>query len=182
LGFYHIELPKAETTRWLNINNCGVVVVKQGHINMQELERELSDIFCKDWPWQIKELTASRFLFRFPPHRKVEDIKALPSFNLRKAGVQVEVVEWIGELEQFSDLKEVWIKLEGIPPKWCGWRVFAQVSSGFGLMLEVDWASLFKSFYEQVIIKIACRDPLKIPVERLFELDRKLYMINIVVE
>jgi hypothetical protein len=24
LGFYHIELPELESTRWLNINNCGV--------------------------------------------------------------------------------------------------------------------------------------------------------------
>jgi hypothetical protein len=49
-------------------------------------------------------------------------------------------------------------------------------------MLEVDWASLFKSFYEQVKIKIACRDPSKILAKRLFELDRKLYMISIAVE
>jgi hypothetical protein len=60
----------------------------------------------------------------------------------------VEVVEWIGDLEQFSNLKEVWINMEGIPPKWCDWRVFAQMTSSFGLLLEVDWASLFKSFYE----------------------------------
>jgi hypothetical protein len=45
LRFYHIELPKLETTRWLNINNCGVVVIKRGQITMQELEKELSDIF-----------------------------------------------------------------------------------------------------------------------------------------
>jgi hypothetical protein len=29
LGFYHIDLPETETTRWLNINNCGVVMIKQ---------------------------------------------------------------------------------------------------------------------------------------------------------
>jgi hypothetical protein len=28
LGFYHIELPEVATTRWLNINNCGVVMIK----------------------------------------------------------------------------------------------------------------------------------------------------------
>jgi hypothetical protein len=41
---------------------------------------------------------------------------------------------------------------------------------------------LFKSFYEKVRLKVACRNPLKISVERLFEMDKKLYMINIVVE
>jgi hypothetical protein len=77
---------------------------------------------------------------------------------------------------------KTWIQLEGIPPKWCDWRGFAQMASGIGLMLEVDWSSLFKSFYEHVRIKVACRDSLKIPKERLFELDKKLYLISITME
>jgi hypothetical protein len=44
---------------------------------------------------------------KFPPHRKVEDIKNLPSFNLSKEGVQVEVVEWIGDLEHFGELMKL---------------------------------------------------------------------------
>jgi hypothetical protein len=35
---------------------------------------------------------------------------------------------------------------------------------------------------ELVRIKLACRNPSKIPAERLFELDRNLYLINITVE
>jgi hypothetical protein len=50
LGFYHVDLPEGETTRWLNITNCGVVVVKKGDITLIELEKELSEIFCRDWP------------------------------------------------------------------------------------------------------------------------------------
>jgi hypothetical protein len=41
---------------------------------------------------------------------------SLPSFSLRKEGVMVEVMEWVGGLDHFSELKEVWVKLEGIPP------------------------------------------------------------------
>jgi hypothetical protein len=154
LGFYHIDLPEFETTRWLNISNCGVVVIKKGNISMSELEKELSNIFCKGWPWQVRELTPVKFLVRFPPHRKMVDIKNLPSFNLWK-GVQVEVIEWIGDLDHFSVPTEVWVQMEGIPPKWCDWAVFAQITSGFGLLREVEWATLFKSFYEKVRVKIA---------------------------
>jgi hypothetical protein len=56
------------------------------------------------------------------------------------------------------------------------------MASGFGVLLEVDWSSLFKSFYERVRIKVACRNPTKIPTKRLFEMDKKLCMINISVE
>jgi hypothetical protein len=122
----------------------------------------LSGIFCKDCHWQIQELNPARFLVRFPPHRRVSDIKNLSSFNLQKEGVQVEVMEWIGELEHFSELREVWMQLEGIPPRWCDWRMFAHMASSIGLLLEVDWSSLFKSFYGQVRLKIACRDLEKI--------------------
>jgi hypothetical protein len=138
LGFFYIDLLKVETTRWLNITNCGVVVIKRWEITMSELEKELSDIFYSKWPWQIRELTSSKLLVRFPPDRKVSGIKSLPLFNLRKEGIQVEVKEWIGDLDYFSELSKVWIQLDGIPPKWCDWRVFAEMSSGFGLLSDVD--------------------------------------------
>jgi hypothetical protein len=53
LGFYHLELPEMETTRWLNISNCGVIEVRKGSISMSELEKDLSDIFCIDCLWQV---------------------------------------------------------------------------------------------------------------------------------
>jgi hypothetical protein len=89
-------------------------------------------------------LTPSKFFVKFPPHRSVSDIKNLPSFNLRKDGVQVGVLEWIVDLDHLSELKEVWIQIEGSPPKWCAWKVFAQMASGFGLMLE-RWTGLLYS-------------------------------------
>jgi hypothetical protein len=54
LGFYHIDLLELETTRWLNIINCGVIVIRKREITTSELEKLLSKIFCKEWPWQVK--------------------------------------------------------------------------------------------------------------------------------
>jgi hypothetical protein len=41
---------------------------------------------------------------------------------------------------------------------------------------------LFKTFYEKVRVKIAYRDPRKIPAERLYEVDKKLYLISFSME
>jgi hypothetical protein len=94
----------------------------------------------------------------------------------------VEVLEWIGDTDHFSELKDVWLDLEGIPPKWCHWKVFAHITSSFGILREVDWSTLFKSFYASVRVKISCRSPSKIPSVRLYEMDKKLYMIVIIAE
>lgn len=60
--------------------------------------------------------------------------------------------------------------------------MFAQVALGFGLMTEVDWGTLFKTFYQMVRIKVACKDVSKIPHERLFEVNNKLFLISFIVE
>ena len=56
------------------------------------------------------------------------------------------------------------------------------IASGFGMMVDVDWSKLFKSFYEVVRIKITCRDPSKIPFQRLYEMEKKLYLVSFNVE
>jgi hypothetical protein len=179
--FYHLEIPDVQSTQWLNLNNCGVVRIISGTISMAELESELSEIYDKDWPWQIRELEKGNFLVRFPPNKKVSDIKNYPSFNLRK-GVRVKVLEWIGDLKPHGELQEVWVQIHGIPPRWCHWKVFAQIASGFGLLVEVDWSTLFKTFYETVRVKMACKDYKKMPRDRLFEMNKKLHVVSFTVE
>jgi len=49
-------------------------------------------------------------------------------------------------------------------------------------MVDVDWSTLFKTFYEVVRVKVACRDPSKIPAERLYEMNRKLFLLSFEVE
>jgi hypothetical protein len=67
------------------------------------------------------------------------------------------------DLDHFGLLRKAWVQLEGIPPMWCDWSIFAQVISSFGMLLDVDWLALFKSFYEKLRVKVACRQPAKIP-------------------
>lgn len=50
MGFYHIEVEERENIRWLNLRNCGVVIVKKGSLTIVELKSNLAGIFGKDWP------------------------------------------------------------------------------------------------------------------------------------
>jgi hypothetical protein len=45
-------------------------------------------------------------------------------------------------------------------------------------MIEVDWSTIFKSFYEVVRIKVSCRDVNKIPKDRLYEMNKDLFVVS----
>lgn len=49
-------------------------------------------------------------------------------------------------------------------------------------MVEVDWATLFKSFYKTVRVKIACKNYTRIPLERMYEMNKKLHVVSFTVE
>jgi hypothetical protein len=81
--------------------------------------------------------------------------------------VTLKFLPWDGELDAFDELQEAWVQVVGIPPKMCAWSVFAQVASVFGLLVDVDWAGLFKSFYAKVRLQIAYGKLLRDDVEAM---------------
>jgi hypothetical protein len=116
---------------------------------------------------------------RFPPHKQVSAtlISDKTYFKMKKDGVLVSLKAWIGDIEPYDTLEEIWVQVSGIPPKWTNWRTLRQLASFLGKLLEVDWNSLFTSFFSLVRIKIACKDAFKIPRKRLFEMKNNLYLV-----
>jgi hypothetical protein len=48
--------------------------------------------------------------------------------------------------------------------------------------MEVDWQSFFSSFFGMTRIKINCKDPTKIPTQRVLEMNNQLFLITFKVE
>jgi NurA-like 5'-3' nuclease len=89
---------------------------------------------------------------------------------------------WVGDIEPYDELDEVWVQIRGIPPRWSDWKTFNQIASSLSRMIEVDWNSLFTRFSNMVRVKIVCKDATKVPSKRLFEMEKKMYLIHFKVE
>ncbi|KAM0835336.1 hypothetical protein ACQ4PT_062996 [Festuca glaucescens] len=182
LGFFHVEVEGPEAVQWLNMDNVGVVVVKEGEISAEELEKCFNDMWKVNWFWQIRQLGPKRFLVRFPPSKRVKELVEYPSINLKKDGVVIYFVNWEGEAEPFEEFQEVWVKILGIPAKWLTWKTICQVSTTLGVPVNIDWQGIFKSFYKEVRVKVAVRDKSKIPSNKLFEMEQCFFLIDFLVE
>ncbi|KAM0927311.1 hypothetical protein ACQ4PT_002963 [Festuca glaucescens] len=110
----------------------------------------------------------------------------IPSINLKEGSdlerVTVKIMGWEGDMPDIGVLQECWVQIRGIPPKWVSWKVIAQVSKTLGLLLDVDWAGIFRSFYEIVRVKLAVKNVLEIPEERGYVMKKKTYWLIFTVE
>ncbi|TVU39504.1 hypothetical protein EJB05_12927, partial [Eragrostis curvula] len=186
LGFLHVDVSSIpdRVNHWANFDNCGVITIEEGNVTHEELIRNLKKTFDKDWAWNLKELGEYSFLVRFPPERKVEAIVfgGTTYFYLDTENVLVSLKAWNGEIEPVEELVDTWVQVRGIPPKYSDWEVMQQIASSLGIIEDLDWNSLFSSMFEVVRVKVAVRDPTKIPNHRLVEMNKKLYLISFKVE
>jgi hypothetical protein len=91
--------------------------VVEGDISIEELKQNFSKIWKTNWPWQMRVLEGNQILVRFPPGIKLKELMCYPSINLKKKGVSVSFLDWEGDILAYSDMDEVWVNVEGIPPK-----------------------------------------------------------------
>ena len=156
-----------------------MITIEEGEIDEDGILENLRELLDKDWAWQLKKSDEYSYIVRFPPNRIVENlvIGKASVFDLNRPGVVGSLSVWNGEIEPIGSLTEVWVLIQGIPPKWVDWRTMCEVSSGLGRMIEVDWQTLFNSFFSTVRVKVLCKDPTKIPKERLFVFKDKIHLI-----
>jgi hypothetical protein len=164
------------------MDNVGIVVIKEGDISAEELEKSFNDMWKVNWFWQIRQVGPKKFLVRFPLRKRIKELVEYPSINLKKEGVVIYFENWEGEAEPFEEFQEIWVKIFGIPAKWLTWKTICQVSTALGVLVNIDWQVIFRSFYKEVRVKVAVRDKSKIPSNRLFEMEQCFFLINFLVE
>jgi hypothetical protein len=147
---------------------------------MKMILENLRELFDKDWAWQLRKTEDNSYIIRFPPSRKVENlvIGKASQFQLNRPKVVASLSVWNGDIEPIGSLTEVWVQIKGIPPKWVDWHTVREVASSIGLMVEVDWHTLFNSFFNTVRVKVQCKNPTKVPRKRIFVFKGSLYLIR----
>jgi hypothetical protein len=53
-----------------------------------------------------------------------------------------------------------------------------EVASSLGRMVEVDWQTIFNSFFSTIRVRIQCKDPTRIPRRRIFVFNQQIYPIS----
>jgi hypothetical protein len=121
---------------------------------------------------------------KFPPHIKVESkvLGKATYFYLKNDEVMASLRVWNGDIEPVSQLEEVWVQITSVPLKWCDWTTINEIASSLGKPEEIDWQTLFSSFFSQIRVKFHCKDPRMIPESRIMEMENRLYMIHFKVE
>lgn len=100
--------------------NFSVITIEEGEIDEKGILENLRELFDENWPWQLKKSDDYKYIVRFPLDRKVEKlvIEKASMFDLNRPGVVGSLSVWDGDAEPIGRLDEVWVQIQGIPPKW----------------------------------------------------------------
>jgi len=144
-----VEPREHRFSHWIGLDNFGIITIEQGDINEVELIPHLRRLFDETWDWKLRSEEEYTYITRFPPHKRVENlvIGKATLFELEGTNVVASLKPWNGDVEPISRLKEVWVQVKGIPPKWVDWWTIKDIALSLGLLLEVDWTELFKVFF-----------------------------------
>jgi hypothetical protein len=113
LGFFHVEVQE-EVNRggYLKfLDNCAVLTVEEGEVGSEEIIENLQQLFDHKWHWELRVLEEYKFLVRFPPQKHISAtlISDVTYFRLKKEGVLVSLRDWIGDVEPYDELDEIWV-------------------------------------------------------------------------
>jgi hypothetical protein len=72
--------------------------------------------------------------------------------------VLVSLRAWTGDIDPYDVLKEVWVQISGIPPKWSNYKTFQHISLAWGTVTPYSQVSLAWS-RSGILVKIFQRFP-----------------------
>lgn len=186
LGFYHIDVQPREGRfrHWKGLDNFGVLTIEQGDIEEKKIIDHLKNLFDDKWEWRLRQEDEYPYIIRFPPQKRVEDLVVGEAtlFHLRGTRILASLEPWNGDVEPMGHLEDVWVQIKGIPPKWADWWTIKDVASSLGMLVEVDWSALFTSFFSNVRVRIKCKNPSRVPRERVYKIGGACYPISFLME
>jgi hypothetical protein len=152
---------QARFKHWAGFDNFGVFTVEEGELDEEEIVQALKAQIDRGWHWKLMRMDEFRYLVKFPPHIKVESkvLGKATYFYLKNDEVMASLRVWDGDTEPVGKLTEAWVQIRGVPPKWCDWVTIKEIASSLGKMSEIDWQTLFTSFFSVIRVKINCKKP-----------------------
>jgi len=57
LRFFHVVEKEDRFKLWIGFDNCGVFTTEEGVMSLEDILKNLKDLFDKDWLWHATEAT-----------------------------------------------------------------------------------------------------------------------------
>jgi hypothetical protein len=97
------------------------------------------------WTWQGKEVSAGRFLVKFPSTARINEVSIYDWVTLRGAHIKVNVKQWSDENLADGKLDIVWVRAKRVPKTLKNYQGICEVGSNLGQVIEVDMEDFRKN-------------------------------------